>query len=61
MVGVAFDACLVTGGDGQVTMDFSWLEGIVEGEWLELRSGSLSRAHSGIDQRDGEAQGYTFQ
>lgn len=35
VVGAGFEACLVTGGDGRLTFGFSWLEGIVEGVWME--------------------------
>jgi hypothetical protein len=35
VVGAALEASLVTGGDGRLNMGFSWLEGVVDSEWME--------------------------
>ena len=41
VVGAALEASLVTGGDGRLNIGFSWLEGVVEGSWVELMMNSL--------------------
>ena len=41
VVGAALEASLVTGGDGRLNIGFSWLEGVVEGSWVELVMTSL--------------------
>lgn len=35
VVGAALEVSIVTGGDGCLTVGISWMEGIVEGKWLQ--------------------------
>lgn len=39
--GAAVEASLVTGNDGRLNIGFSWLEGVVEGSWVERVMKSL--------------------
>lgn len=41
IVGAAVEASLVTGNDGRLNIGFSWLEGVVEGSWVERVMKSL--------------------
>ena len=43
VAGPALEASLVTGGDGRLTLGFSWLEGIVDGDWVETVMTALKR------------------
>ena len=36
VVGPALGTSLVTGGDGRLSVGFSWLDGVVETEWVEM-------------------------
>ncbi|KAF2465683.1 uncharacterized protein BDR25DRAFT_294701 [Lindgomyces ingoldianus] len=41
VVGAGFEVSVVTGGDGCLVLGIAWLEGVVEGSWIEMVIGSL--------------------
>ena len=52
VVGAAFETSLVTGGDGCLNIGFSWLEGIVEGDWMQQVIDTLKRLVEDIAHRN---------
>ena len=51
VVGAAFETSLVTGGDGCLNIGFSWLEGVVDGDWMKQVIDTLKHLVEDVVQR----------